>query len=639
MERLLPADTQAMASSSAVMLDQMKLTQQATIDQQQSFDSQTSSGPVFGVKLDAVPDDPVVLRNSNASNTSPLIVSFPAHCDDTGSAAAWLVASEIADALSNRLPTQAVGETVPAEYRSKVVDVSVLKEMQGSISVAEINCGSPIAIRLSASKPSAGDRCLWFDFAQQKWSQAGTEVLEELELRVMYPDTDLPWDGTWCRTTHLSTFVLAAAPGVDVLMIVLISIGPIIVFATMVLTCCIVRRKRKQRQEREEKEAFLRVEGESYDRYRHSMFAIVRTAVDDGAKGVLILGMKSAIHEKPARWKLLQEDLYKAHLKKKAPFVDFGERLIDFSNIQFQQVTKEALSETLAHETAGRTFAIVAMCLEADTGYVEHDVRHHNKIKKDTQGTAKRILPFFHKAKQQRSKLAGLQVEMPKNTGVRAHTWFSFYRDTVLDIIMTCIDEGATGLTIFGIQPHIGGENTYLEWPALEEDVTHAYNHRLYPFDSTAVPDPTFKRVKPEDLRTRIKAETRRGAFVIIASCSDHHAPYAKQIIREFNASSGQCGKAMRAWATANDMYQTKGEQAAEQDYGHGHHSNQPSNQGPTATVPEEESFVVKEQPDGRSKCVEDRIALGEDGEVDKDTWNVLHDANEEDSDPDAFRI
>lgn len=33
--------------------------------------------------------------------------------DDTGSAAAWLVASEIADALSNRLPTQAVGETVP----------------------------------------------------------------------------------------------------------------------------------------------------------------------------------------------------------------------------------------------------------------------------------------------------------------------------------------------------------------------------------------------------------------------------------------------------------------------------------------------------------------------------------------------
>ena len=27
-------------------------------------------------------------------------------------------------------------------------------------------------------------------------------------------------------------------------------IGPIIVFATMVLTCCIVRRKRKQRQER-----------------------------------------------------------------------------------------------------------------------------------------------------------------------------------------------------------------------------------------------------------------------------------------------------------------------------------------------------------------------------------------------------
>ena len=27
------------------------------------------------------------------------------------------------------------------------------------------------------------------------------------------------------------------------------------------------------------------------------------------------------------------------------------------------------------------------------------------------------------------------------------------------------------GLTIFGIQPHIGGENTYLEWPALEEDV------------------------------------------------------------------------------------------------------------------------------------------------------------------------
>lgn len=27
--------------------------------------------------------------------------------------------------------------------------------------------------------------------AQQKWSQAGTEVLEELELRVMYPDTDL----------------------------------------------------------------------------------------------------------------------------------------------------------------------------------------------------------------------------------------------------------------------------------------------------------------------------------------------------------------------------------------------------------------------------------------------------------------
>lgn len=38
----------------------------------------------------------------------------------------------------------------------------------------------------------------------------------------------------------------------------------------------------------------------------------------------------------------------------------------------------------------------------------------------------------------------------------------------------------------------------------------------------------------------------------------------------------------------------------------------------------------MKEQPDGRSKCVEDRIALGEDGEVDKDTWNVLHDANEE---------
>ena len=26
--------------------------------------------------------------------------------------------------------------------------------------------------------------------------------------------------------------------------------------------------------------------------------------------------------------------------------------------------------ETLAHETAGRTFAIVAMCLEADTGYM-----------------------------------------------------------------------------------------------------------------------------------------------------------------------------------------------------------------------------------------------------------------------------
>ena len=34
----------------------------------------------------------------------------------------------------------------------------------------------------------------------------------------------------------------------------------------------------------------------------------------------------------------------------------------------------------------------------------------------------------------------------------------------------------------------------------------------------------------------------------------------------------------------------------------------------------------MKEQPDGRSKCVEDRIALGEDGEVDKDRERVACD-------------
>ena len=46
---------------------------------------------------------------------------------------------------------------------------------------------------------------------------------------------------------------------------------------------------------------------------------------------------------------------YKAHLKKKAPFVDFGERLIDFSNIQFQQVTKEALSQELRQKPGRKT--------------------------------------------------------------------------------------------------------------------------------------------------------------------------------------------------------------------------------------------------------------------------------------------
>ncbi|CAE7513568.1 unnamed protein product [Symbiodinium necroappetens] len=79
---------------------------------------------------------------------------------------------------------------------SPVVEISILLEAQGKVSVATVSdLAEPILVRLSDASQQPRDVCAFFDHTSRAWSSVGLQAISVNDLR-------------WCQSTHLSMLAI-----------------------------------------------------------------------------------------------------------------------------------------------------------------------------------------------------------------------------------------------------------------------------------------------------------------------------------------------------------------------------------------------------------------------------------------------
>ncbi|CAE7460327.1 unnamed protein product [Symbiodinium microadriaticum] len=81
---------------------------------------------------------------------------------------------------------------------SPVVEISILLEAQGKVSVATVSdLAEPILVRLSDASQQPQDVCAFFDHTSRAWSSVGLQAISVNDL-----------SGGWCQSTHLSMLAI-----------------------------------------------------------------------------------------------------------------------------------------------------------------------------------------------------------------------------------------------------------------------------------------------------------------------------------------------------------------------------------------------------------------------------------------------
>ncbi|CAE7199689.1 gefF [Symbiodinium microadriaticum] len=81
---------------------------------------------------------------------------------------------------------------------SPVVEISILLEAQGKVSVAALSdLAEPILVRLSDASQQPQDVCAFFDHTSRAWSSVGLQAISVNDL-----------SGRWCQSTHLSMLAI-----------------------------------------------------------------------------------------------------------------------------------------------------------------------------------------------------------------------------------------------------------------------------------------------------------------------------------------------------------------------------------------------------------------------------------------------
>ncbi|CAE7250009.1 unnamed protein product [Symbiodinium natans] len=581
----------------ALMRESLQEAVKAVVDGASSRNAITSTGNVSLVKLggqatQAGSSDGVAMSTPVRVSVPPSLVS-----DLSMNATPWLSTVMMDSSVVNHLSSRS--SDGPVTFRSPVVEISLMQETHGRVSVAEIfGLLTPIAIRLSNDELPPGQRCYWLDQVSGMWSDAGTEIPDHWQLRALQV---APLDGTWCLVSHLTTFVIATPPPAPVPpdntpLVASLSSG-VSVFALTVAGLCyrhvhqVLKKKKLQKEEQdkyEQKEQFRKWYVEWYPHHRHTIFSIMQTAMDEGAKGLVLLKIAA---DQPGTytedsWTDLQTDLREAFRKGNRPFSDGR---LDFqSQVQWQPCSRsERLREELHHSAREETFVIIVSCIDSEVAAVKDAVRIHNKHRAPGLGKAKFAWssPLKHHEAStvhiSRSsswlKKATSHESVGAKKSIRSMHWFSHYKFTIYGVAQTAIDEGAQGLLLLGVQPGLQNEMTNAEFPAIQKEWNRARDLKVFPFCDVGgmqlIETKTncgFSRVTQNKLWQELKHYTQENQYVLIISCTDADEANVVNTVMRFNQERPPGhGEVKRAWATAKDMY---GDRPREHFDGVAHH-------------------------------------------------------------------
>ncbi|CAE7581579.1 unnamed protein product [Symbiodinium sp. CCMP2592] len=129
-----------------------------------------------------------------------------------------------------------------------------------------------------------------------------------------------------------------------------------------------------------------------YSHYRHTLFQLLQTLIDDGATGVVVVGIMPTLENKMTceEFPVLQQDLQTAYLQKKAPFYWNGDLQFKFEDITFKRVQLDDLCDELRISTRRNKAAIIASCCADHAETATNAMREHNKSRPDGHGKVSR---------------------------------------------------------------------------------------------------------------------------------------------------------------------------------------------------------------------------------------------------------
>lgn len=142
---------------------------------------------------------------------------------------------------------------------------------------------------------------------------------------------------------------------------------------------------------------------------------------------------------------------------------------------------------------------------------------------------------------------------------IREKKWFNPWEQKVFHQVQACFDDSASGVVVMGVKPGRERAMTLWEWPALQQDLRHAYEEQAYPFFDEGEEVIAWDKVKCidvtiDELSDELKHNTKKGKSVIVASCCGDHFAKVRECVQKHNQSQkAGHGKAFRCYGTAHD--------------------------------------------------------------------------------------
>ena len=172
--------------------------------QADSLVTATAWGNVTVVKLRSLAanfdsSDRVVFSTDIAGGFRGVTVSVPLQLVQNlmQGANPMLAVTEVLPHVSETMPSNGEGSS-QVVLNSPVVEISILLEAQGKVSVATVSdLAEPILVRLSDASQQPQDVCAFFDHTSRAWSSVGLQAISVNDL-----------SGRWCQSTHLSMLAI-----------------------------------------------------------------------------------------------------------------------------------------------------------------------------------------------------------------------------------------------------------------------------------------------------------------------------------------------------------------------------------------------------------------------------------------------